>query len=746
MNAASKIVSLVLLGAMLASPRLSAQTDGSASLKATLLDYNGTGTKHWTVAWVTTSSGTFINTLRKQGPSMTATHWNSHCGIWWTAKGGTNSTTVDGYSSATAQDYTGTNSPVILTWNGRNTNNVLMPDGTYKFWVQYAEDSGQGPHTTNGLLWTKGPTGVTNNYANFGATITSLQVAWKPSTVPPVAPTIVSAPPPPNGTVGTPYLHACAATGTAPIIFTATGLPTGLSISANGLISGTPLAAGTFPGTITATNGTLPNATQNFSIVIAPSANYYVGSATCNDCHPDKYALLQQSIHSKMIRPGAHLPGVIHGNLTQPNAPTTNDVHWAMGGWSHEENYIRTNWTGSNWAYTVTQFKWDPIAGTYSNGEPLRDWTTQCAGCHTTGFDPATRTWSELNVSCESCHGPGGNHASTEDPSLIVIDRSSESCGRCHIRAESVATGSFTNRQFGFPIGYLAGAPGTLAFIPEPLTSTVSFFPNGASKQHRQQYLDLNHPGQTPARHYLEGVTCTTCHDPHTAGIVSVYANALPTNTYGIKIFNNANNTTNYVAWDGAHLWNPVTHTPIPQATRSDLCKSCHSVNDHHVHQFTAAALAANITCADCHMPDIIDVDPATLRGALHPHRFTAIKPETSMLYGPGAQPNSCTYRCHQSKGATVAERAAWADSILTQRVGPFGGPGQQPKVRVVGTPGYEYAIEVSSNLTSWVSVTTNAAALLTNAVPHWGFEYTDPDPSAAPKRFYRSKQVVPVP
>jgi hypothetical protein len=35
------------------------------------------------------------------------------------------------------------------------------------------------------------------------------------------------------------------------------------------VISGTPSAAGTFPGTITAANGTLPNATQAFSIVIS---------------------------------------------------------------------------------------------------------------------------------------------------------------------------------------------------------------------------------------------------------------------------------------------------------------------------------------------------------------------------------------------------------------------------------------------------------------------------------------------
>lgn len=43
---------------------------------------------------------------------------------------------------------------------------------------------------------------------------------------------------------------------------------TTLSASARGVISGTPTSAGTFNGVITASNGTLPNATQSFSIVV----------------------------------------------------------------------------------------------------------------------------------------------------------------------------------------------------------------------------------------------------------------------------------------------------------------------------------------------------------------------------------------------------------------------------------------------------------------------------------------------
>jgi hypothetical protein len=85
----------------------------------------------------------------------------------------------------------------------------------------------------------------------------------------PVAPTITSAPPPGTGTVGMPYSHTVTATGTAPITFTATGLPPGLGISSAGAISGTPTTAGTYNGTIAAANGVAPDATQAFTIVVS---------------------------------------------------------------------------------------------------------------------------------------------------------------------------------------------------------------------------------------------------------------------------------------------------------------------------------------------------------------------------------------------------------------------------------------------------------------------------------------------
>ena len=56
--------------------------------------------------------------------------------------------------------------------------------------------------------------------------------------------------------------------------FTETGsLPTGLALSSAGVLSGTPTQLGTFPITLTASNGISPNATQSFTLTVATSTN-----------------------------------------------------------------------------------------------------------------------------------------------------------------------------------------------------------------------------------------------------------------------------------------------------------------------------------------------------------------------------------------------------------------------------------------------------------------------------------------
>lgn len=85
--------------------------------------------------------------------------------------------------------------------------------------------------------------------------------------------------------------------------------------------------------------------------------------------------------------------------------------------------------------------------------EKLQDGLTaaeiqKCYGCHTTGFwqpggfvDPLT-TPAMKDLGCESCHGPGSLHATTEDPSHIRKNVTVEDCQQCH-NAERVRAFNF---------------------------------------------------------------------------------------------------------------------------------------------------------------------------------------------------------------------------------------------------------------------------------------------------------------
>src|SRR5215216_376836 len=86
--------------------------------------------------------------------------------------------------------------------------------------------------------------------------------------------------------------------------------------------------------------------------------------------------------------------------------------------------------------HTETQMTWQSGAHGKAGSDPvfLDQWTKQgkpgaCLVCHTTGYDPATATYKENGVSCESCHGP----VPTDHPkSPMPVQPSAELCGRCH--------------------------------------------------------------------------------------------------------------------------------------------------------------------------------------------------------------------------------------------------------------------------------------------------------------------------
>ena len=88
-----------------------------------------------------------------------------------------------------------------------------------------------------------------------------------------VAPTITSAAST-SFVKGTGSSFELAATGTTPMTWSLSGAPAGVTISGSTLNVASSVAAGTYQFTVTAANGTTPNATQQFTLTVtAPASN-----------------------------------------------------------------------------------------------------------------------------------------------------------------------------------------------------------------------------------------------------------------------------------------------------------------------------------------------------------------------------------------------------------------------------------------------------------------------------------------
>ena len=242
-----------------------------------------------------------------------------------------------------------------------------------------------------------------------------------------------------------------------------------------------------------------------------------------------------------------------------------------------------------------------------------QNWNFMCAECHSTnvkkGYDAAKdayrTTWSELDVSCEACHGPGAGHAA--DPSVALGVRFDErpkaawrmnaqtgiaarerprtshaeveTCGRCHARRGVVSE------------DYVYGRP-----LMD--THRVSLLEPGIYHADGQiEEEDYEYGSFLQSKMYAAGVTCTDCHDPHSG-----------------------------------------------KAPAGNLaCMTCHAAGrfdtpEHHHHAAGSEAAA----CATCHMP----TTSYMVVHARHDHGFKVPRPDLTAKIGV---PNACA-RCHGDK------------------------------------------------------------------------------------------------
>ncbi|MEZ6089988.1 MAG: ammonia-forming cytochrome c nitrite reductase subunit c552 [Pirellulaceae bacterium] len=230
-------------------------------------------------------------------------------------------------------------------------------------------------------------------------------------------------------------------------------------------------------------------------------------------------------------------------------------------------------------------------------------WNTMCAECHSTNlqknFNAAkaryhTR-WSEIDVSCEACHGPGSLHVELAQKKSLFWDRHHgyglaklkgddaipqiESCAPCHSRRRVLQSGFQPGQRF-------------CDFYEPELLTGQTYHDNGEILDEVYVYGSF-----IQSKMFHKGIRCSDCHDPHS-----------------LKLKQPGNAT----------------------------CTSCHAhpagkydTPSHHKH----TPGTAGASCVECHMPETtyMAVDPR------RDHSIRIPRPDLSVRL---STPNACT-GCH---------------------------------------------------------------------------------------------------
>ncbi len=239
-------------------------------------------------------------------------------------------------------------------------------------------------------------------------------------------------------------------------------------------------------------------------------------------------------------------------------------------------------------------------------------WNFMCAECHSTNlkknYDPKTNsyntTWSDIDVGCEACHGPGSRHvawakiapmARPELPDDGLVVRTSgiapeqlvELCAPCHSRRSELGDYDHTEAEL------------LDRMIPTLLQEGL-YHPDGQILEEVYVYASF-----LQSKMYARGVSCHDCHDSHS-----------------MKLLKEGN----------------------------DLCLQCHQrevydVSEHHIHKKVFEGKPSpGALCVKCHAVE----QPFMVIDWRADHSFRVPRPDLSATIGT---PNACTQAgCHADK------------------------------------------------------------------------------------------------
>lgn len=331
----------------------------------------------------------------------------------------------------------------------------------------------------------------------------------------------------------------------------------------------------------------------------------YVGPEECSKCHGNIHVAWDTSLHSKMIRPLTtellteygltESDLATHGITIGPNFPYTIGGEWKIRFINATADPTDpSKWTVAVWQYIIATGEWKPY---HAPPEAPKDWGSSCAQCHVTGFDSATETFAGVEISdsitCESCHGPGGDHITNPAANPMVIDVSAQVCGQCHVR------GTFPEYELGNPASF-------------------SYTPGEKPHGHHQQFKDWNTSAHSRSmapevRAIFRVDVCLTCHSAD-----NIFNTDLITLLDIKYTLENATNPVTCVSCHSPHTLGLRISKGTEAGTEADqitVCAQCHTgagkpeevVKEewHHTQAelFSGSVhYASGVTCVSCHM------------------------------------------------------------------------------------------------------------------------------------------------
>jgi len=358
------------------------------------------------------------------------------------------------------------------------------------------------------------------------------------------------------------------------------------------------------------------------------SGNVYVGSDSCVACHSKTHAAWKTTLHSRMYQ-SPDQPAAILGDFETPSTVRTfprSQIKSTIG--SRWEQMYFTEIDGEDYVlpakWLIQLKRWEPFHRDDWNKRPMR---TLCHGCHAVAADPKSGSMTEVNIGCESCHGPGGDHVKDRGRGAILKSADPDICGRCHSRGRSkdgVADFAYTYRPGENRLISLVSFDGA----PEGQQGTAAWWADGAERDRHQEYQTYLESGHAKALATLRKIgkendpTCLRCHSTGTRLSLESEKNAL---RFGVTCIE-------------CH----VSH-PKEKGRVASTCVTCHTAAETKWgKKHWPCPDSAKVLCIDCHMP--LTGQTAGVFN-IRSHSMKVIAPA---IASPG-QPNSCQNgACHK--------------------------------------------------------------------------------------------------